>query len=45
MPRPTLIRAPPVDPSKSPLENSLELTTLSDVGPVSLHFFAQINPI
>lgn len=33
MPRPTLIRAPPVDPSKSPLENSLELTTLSDVGP------------
>lgn len=40
MPRSTLIRAPPVDPSKSPLENSLELTTLSDIGPVSLPLYA-----
>lgn len=29
----TLIRPPPVDPSKSPIENVLELTQLSDIDP------------
>ena len=32
---PTLIRPPPSDSSKSPMENVLELTRLSDIGPVS----------
>ncbi|MCJ1405778.1 hypothetical protein MMC11_009008 [Xylographa trunciseda] len=29
----TLIKPPPIDPSKSPIENVLELTTLKDIGP------------
>ncbi|KAL8995409.1 MAG: hypothetical protein Q9169_004854 [Polycauliona sp. 2 TL-2023] len=33
MPGPTLIRAPPPDPSKSVIENVLELTPLSSIGP------------
>lgn len=45
MRRSTLMRAPPVDPSTSPLENSLELTALSDIGPVSPLFVAQIIPV
>lgn len=35
MPRPTLIRNPVVDPSKSAVENLLELTELYEFGPVS----------
>ncbi|KAI4129950.1 MAG: hypothetical protein LQ347_003566 [Umbilicaria vellea] len=35
MPRTTLVKPPPVDPSKSPIENVLDLTTLVDIGPVS----------
>jgi hypothetical protein len=31
---PTLIRPPPLDPSKSEIENILELTHLRDVDPV-----------
>ncbi|KAI9789857.1 MAG: hypothetical protein M1835_001408 [Candelina submexicana] len=31
--RATLIKPPPVDPSKSSIENVLELTSLSDIGP------------
>ena len=31
---PTLIRPPPQDPSKSPMENVLELLALTDIGPV-----------
>ena len=34
MPGATLVRPPPVDPSKSPIETVLELRTLSDIGPV-----------
>lgn len=34
MPRTTLIRSPAVDPSKSPIENVLELTELYEFGPV-----------
>ncbi|MCJ1293656.1 hypothetical protein MMC34_005211 [Xylographa carneopallida] len=33
MPLATLIKPPPVDPSKSPIENVLDLTTLADIGP------------
>lgn len=35
MPGPTLIRAPPPDPTKSVIENVLELTPLTSVAPVS----------
>ncbi|KAI0837914.1 Thioesterase/thiol ester dehydrase-isomerase [Hypoxylon sp. FL0890] len=31
--RPTLVRPPPVDTSKAPIENALELTDLSIIGP------------
>ncbi|KAI2468168.1 Thioesterase/thiol ester dehydrase-isomerase [Annulohypoxylon bovei var. microspora] len=31
--RPTLVRPPPVDSSKAPIENALELTDLSIIGP------------
>ncbi|KAI0897479.1 Thioesterase/thiol ester dehydrase-isomerase [Annulohypoxylon nitens] len=31
--RPTLVRPPPVDESKAPIENALELTDLSIIGP------------
>ncbi|OTA62701.1 Thioesterase/thiol ester dehydrase-isomerase [Hypoxylon sp. EC38] len=31
--RPTLVRPPPVDKSKAPIENALELTDLSIIGP------------
>ncbi|KAI8624886.1 Thioesterase/thiol ester dehydrase-isomerase [Xylariaceae sp. FL1651] len=31
--RPTLVKAPPVDESKAPIENALELTELSIIGP------------
>ncbi|KAL9631253.1 MAG: hypothetical protein Q9204_004314 [Flavoplaca sp. TL-2023a] len=34
MPGPTLIRAPPPDPTKSVIENVLELTPLSSIGPL-----------
>ncbi|KAG4222186.1 hypothetical protein PC116_g29338, partial [Phytophthora cactorum] len=30
---PTLVRPPPVDTSKAPIENALELTELSIIGP------------
>ncbi|KAL8730140.1 MAG: hypothetical protein Q9181_004765 [Wetmoreana brouardii] len=33
MPGPTLIRAPPPDPNKSEIENVLELTPLTSIGP------------
>ena len=33
--RSTLVRTPPVDESKAPIENALELTELSINGPVS----------
>ncbi len=33
--RATLIKPPPLDPNKSSIENVLELTPLSDIGPVS----------
>lgn len=32
--RSTLLRQPPDDPSKAPLENALELTELGVLGPV-----------
>ena len=35
MPLATLIKPPPIDPSKSPIENVLDLTQLADIGPVS----------
>ncbi|RFU24201.1 hypothetical protein B7463_g12142, partial [Scytalidium lignicola] len=31
--RPTLVKPPPVDPSKSAIENVLDLTALTDIGP------------
>lgn len=34
--RPTLIRPPPEDPSKAAIENSLEVTELAVIAPVSL---------
>ena len=34
--RSTLVKSPPVDPSKAPIENVLELTPLVALGPVSL---------
>ena len=33
--RPTLVRQPPQDKSKALIENALELTDLSVIGPVS----------
>ncbi|MCJ1283140.1 hypothetical protein MMC26_002467 [Xylographa opegraphella] len=33
MPLATLIKPPPIDPTKSPIENVLDLTTLADIGP------------
>ena len=32
---PTLVKPPPIDPSKSAIENVLELTELGAIGPVS----------
>jgi len=32
---PTLVKPPPIDPSKSAIENVLELTELGVIGPVS----------
>lgn len=32
--RPTLIRPPPKDPDKAPIENALEVLELSVIGPV-----------
>ena len=42
----TLIKPPPVDPSKSAIETVLELTELRDIGPVSLSGFFEFvrNP-
>lgn len=34
--RVTLFEPPPLDPSKAPIENVLELTPVLDIGPVSL---------
>ena len=34
--RPTLVKPPPIDPSKSSIENVLELTELSAIAPVGL---------
>lgn len=31
----TLFQPPPLDPSKAPIENVLELTPVLDIGPVS----------
>ena len=31
----TLVKPPPIDPSKSQIENVLELTPIADIGPVS----------
>ena len=36
MPGPTLVPPKPVDASKAPMENVLELTSLSIIAPVSL---------
>lgn len=33
--RPTLVKEPPLDESKAPIENALELTELCIIGPVS----------
>lgn len=33
--RPTLLRQPPPDPTKAPIENVLEVTELAVLGPVS----------
>ena len=33
--RPTLLRPPPNDPDKAPIENVLEVTELAVLGPVS----------
>lgn len=35
--RTTLLRPPPNDKSKSPIENALEVTELGVLGPVRLH--------
>jgi len=35
----TLVKPPPIDPSKSAIENVLELTELSAIGPVSICLF------
>ena len=44
MPSATLIKPPPIDPSKSAIENVLELTHLTDIGPVSF-FLVHISYI
>lgn len=36
--RATLLREPPPDPSKSPMENTLEVTELVVLGPVSISY-------
>jgi len=36
---PTLVKPPPIDPSKSAIENVLELTELGVIGPVSYELF------
>lgn len=33
--RPTLLRPPPEDPGKAPIENALDVTELAVLGPVS----------
>lgn len=35
--RPTIMKPPPDDPSKAPIENILEITQLSVLGPVRSH--------
>lgn len=37
--RPTLIRPPPNDPDKAPIENALDVLELNVFGPVSLLIF------
>lgn len=44
MPRTTLIRSPAVDPSKSPIENVLELTELYEFGPVRRPLLQLVYP-
>lgn len=41
--RPTLVKPPPQDTSKAPIENALELTDLSVIGPVS-HQDIKLDP-
>lgn len=41
---PTLVRPPPVDPSKSAIENVLDLTDLSPIGPVCITATFLPNP-
>lgn len=36
--RPTLVKPPPEDPTKAPIENVLDVTELSVLGPVSFFF-------
>lgn len=38
MPGPTLVPPKPMDPSKAPMENVLELTSLATIAPVSLAY-------
>ena len=42
-PRPTLIRPPPEDLSKAPIENTLEVIELAVIGPVSLDSYGGIS--
>lgn len=35
--QPTLVKPPPEDPNKSPIENVLEVTELAVLGPVSTY--------
>lgn len=40
----TLFESPPLDPSKAPIENVLELTPVLDIGPVSPYVSTEIIP-
>lgn len=41
----TIFEPPPLDGSKAPIENVLELTPVVDIGPVSAHFIIIIITI
>lgn len=41
--RPTLLRQPPDDPNKAPIENALEVTEMAVLGPVSLESHRSIR--
>ena len=42
--RSTLLRTPPDDPNKAPIENAIEVTELAVLGPVSHEFHSLNHP-